>query len=188
MMTRWLLAAALACGGPLGAFPSPAAQAQPAPASATAPTTAPTEAQVDKLLETLDMRRTLEEMFAQMNTFGDTVGEQMLGPNATPEQREALKRVMTRQQGAMRDAMSWERMAPIYRRVYAKLFTADEVNAMIAFYGSDAGRGIMRKMPQAMQITMEEMGPIMQEMMTDLRESLEAEVERQTNADASSAH
>ena len=124
------------------------------------------------------MRRTLEEMFGQIDAMSESMGMQMLGEDASPQQRESLKRVVSQQQQAMRKAMDWDAMAPIYRRIYAKLFTAEEVDAMIVFYGSDTGRGIMRKMPQAMQLSMEEMQPIMMEMMGDLRKSLEDETAR----------
>lgn len=195
-MARWLFAAALACGGLVANMAPAFAQTPSAPANAptkatsteAAPTTAaPTEARVDALLDAMDMRRTLDEMLAQIDAMGETMGQQMLGESATPEQRDALKRVVAQQRDAMRGAMSWETMAPIYKRVYMRLFTADEVEAMIAFYGSDAGRGIMRKMPQAMQITMEEMAPVMQRIIGDLRSTLEQEIERQAETEASSA-
>lgn len=185
-MTRWLLTAALACGGFVGAVAPTPASAQSAPASVSAP--AATEAQVDALFEALEMRRTLDEIFAQMNTMSETVGLQVLGEDATAEQRASMKRIVAQQQKAMREVMSWETMAPIYRRIYMRLFTADEVKAMTAFYGSDTGRGIMRKMPQAIQLSMEEMGPVMERMMAELRKNLETEFQKRENAETAPAH
>lgn len=135
--------------------------------------TPPTEAQVDKLMDTMDMQRTLDAMFTQINAMGDSMGQQMLGENATPEQRESVRSIIARQQASTRKAMSWDALGPIYRRVYMKLFTAEEIEAMTAFYGSDAGRSILRKMPQAMQLSMEEMQPIMRTMIEDMRKNLE---------------
>jgi uncharacterized protein len=149
---------------------------------AAAPTHAaqPTDAQIDALMETMDMRRTLDEMFAQIETASESMGLQMLGENATPEQRDSLRRITASQQTSMREALSWDRMGPIYRRIYARLFTAEEIDAMIAFYGSDTGRAIMRKMPQAMQMSMEEMGPVLQGMLGKMQKTLETELQ---NAD-----
>lgn len=183
-MTRWLLAAALVCGGALSAVSSAPAMAQTGSQNATAPT----EAQIDKLFDTLEMERTLSELFSQMNTMSETLGTQMMGEDATAEQRATLQRVMAQQQNAMRDVMSWKAMAPIYRRVYMRLFTADEVDAMIAFYGNDTGRGIMRKMPQAMQMTMEEMGPVIERLMHEMRKTLETEVEKIKDAEPAHAN
>ena len=140
----------------------------------------PSDAQVDALMDTMDMRRTLDEMFVQMDTMSESMGLQMLGDDATPEQRASLKRVTAQQQGAMRKTMSWDTMAPIYRRIYTRLFSAEEVEAMTAFYGSENGRSILRKMPQAMQLSMEEMQPMMQTMIADMQKSIESELQRDT--------
>ncbi len=144
----------------------------------------PTDAQIDRLLETMDMRRTLDEMFVQIEGMGDSMGRQMLGEDATAEQRASFDKTMTRQRASMRKILSWDTMGPIYRRIYARLFTAEEVEAMIVFYGSDTGRSIMRKMPQAMQLSMEEMQPIMQTMIAGMQTSIETELKR----DADGAH
>ncbi|MEQ1514578.1 MAG: DUF2059 domain-containing protein [Lysobacteraceae bacterium] len=149
-------------------------------ATSSAQAAPPTEAQVDKLMETMDMRRTLDDMFVQLDAMSEDMGQQFLGEDATPEQRKMLRDTIAKQQISMRKVMSWDTLGPIYRRVYTKLFTAEEVEAMTAFYGSDAGRGIMRKMPQAMQLSMQEMQPIMQTMITDMRKTLETELQ---NAD-----
>jgi uncharacterized protein len=180
-MKRLLLAAAVACCT-IASLSPVAVDAAP-----------PTEAQVDRLLETMDMRRTLDEMFAQMETLSDSMTLQMLGEDATAEQRDGAKRAAAGQLQAMRktmswETMSWETMAPVYRRVYARLFTAEEVDAMIAFYGSEAGRGIMRKMPQAMQLTMEEMQPMMAQMIAEMQKTLETELHKGREKEQSHSH
>ena len=144
----------------------------------------PTDAQIDRLLDTMDMRRTLDEIFVQIETMGESMGRQMLGEDATPEQRASLEKTMARQHDSMRKILSWDTMSPIYRKVYARLFTAEEVEAMTAFYGSNTGRSIMRKMPQAMQLSMEEMQPIMQTLIAEMQKSIETELQ----GDAKGAH
>ena len=146
-----------------GAFAAPAAFAAE-----------PSDAQVDRLIEVMDMQRMLDEMFAQMDIVGKQMGERMLGEEATPGQRAAVQDAMARQLASMRKLMSWENIGPVYRKVYRRLFTAEEIDAMIAFYGSEAGRAIMRKMPQAMELTMQEMQPMFETMIADMRKELEA--------------
>ncbi len=146
-------------------------------AASPAQATAPTEAQVDRLIDTMDMRRMLDEMFVQMDAMSDSMGQQMLGEQATQQQRDSLRDITSRQRASTRKALSWEKVAPIYRKVYMTLFTAEEIEAMTAFYGSDMGRTLMRKMPQAMQLSMQEMQPIMQTMIEDMRKSMETELE-----------
>lgn len=146
-------------------------------ATARAQAAPPTEAQIDKLMDTMDMRRMLDDMFVQLDAMSENMGQQFLGEDATPEQRKMLRDTIARQQVSMRKAMSWDTLGPIYRRVYTKLFTAEEVEAMTVFYGSDAGRSIMRKMPQAMQLSMEEMQPMIQTLIADMRKTLEADLQ-----------
>jgi hypothetical protein len=134
----------------------------------------PTDAQVDRLIEVMDMRRVLDEMFAQMDAMGTQMGEQMLGEDATPEQRTAVRDVMAKQNASMRKFMSWDNVGPVYHRIYRRLFTAEEIDAMIAFYGSETGRGIMRKMPQVMELGMQEMQPMLQTLVEDMKREIEA--------------
>lgn len=135
----------------------------------------PTDAQVDRLIETMDMRRILDDIFTQMDAMGLQMGEQFLGGDATPEKRERMRQAIAKQQAATRKAMSWDNLGPVYRNVYRKLFTAEEIDAMIAFYGSEAGRSILRKTPQAMELAMQEMQPMMQSLIADMQKALEAE-------------
>jgi hypothetical protein len=134
----------------------------------------PSDAQIDRLIETMDMRRMLDDMFAQMDAMSLQMGEQFLDEDATAEQREDMRQVIAKQQAATRKAMSWDALGPVYRNVYRKLFTAEEVDAMIAFYGSQTGRGILRKMPQAMELTMQEMQPMLHALVEDMKREIEA--------------
>lgn len=146
-----------------GAFAAPAALA-----------TEPSDAQVDRLLEVMDIQRVLDEMFVQMDVVGKQMGEQILGEDATPEQRTAVHEALAKQNASMRRFMSWQNVGPIYRRIYRRLFTAEEIDAMIAFYGSETGRGIMRKMPQVMELGMQEMQPMLQSYIAEMQKDLEA--------------
>ena len=47
---------------------------------------------------------------------------------------------------------------------------------MIAFYGSTEGASILRKSPQAMTLTMQEMQPLMMRLMEDIKVDIDNEV------------
>ena len=47
---------------------------------------------------------------------------------------------------------------------------------MIAFYGSAEGASILRKSPQAMTLTMQEMQPLMQRLMEDIEHDIDSEL------------
>lgn len=157
-MKRFALAAALLLSAPF-------AHAAP-----------PSEAQVDRLLQVMEVDRTLDAMLAQMQQATQQMGASMLGPDATAEQRAKFENVMAEQQALVRRTLTAERLQPIFRDVYTDVFTAAEVQAMTEFYSSEAGRGILQKMPQAMGRSMQAMQPLMQEMMQQVRQSLEKEL------------
>ena len=57
-------------------------------------------------------------------------------------------------------------MEPIYLRIYQKSLTQQEVDGMITFYKTPAGKAVMDKMPVILQNSIEKMkqmmGPMMQ--------------------------
>jgi hypothetical protein len=66
----------------------------------------------------------------------------------------------------LKEQFTWDKLEPMYQRIYQKSFSQDEVNGMIAFYKTPAGQSVVSKMPLVMQNTMGEtmkmMGPMMQ--------------------------
>ena len=66
----------------------------------------------------------------------------------------------------LKEMFEWNKLEPMYLRVYQKSFTQQEVDGMIAFYKTPAGQAVISKMPVVMQNTMNEMqqmmGPMMQ--------------------------
>ena len=133
----------------------------------------PTDAQVDRLLATLEIPQLLDQMVEQMAQGAAVGGERALGPDATPAQRAELQRMLQRQQDMMHSLLGWDKLQPVYRRVYAQTFTAEEIDAMIAFYSSDTGRSIRRKLPEAMALASEQMRPQLEAAIDRMRRELE---------------
>lgn len=137
----------------------------------------PSEAQVDRLLQVMDIDSTLDGMLAQMEQATQQMGHSMLGAEANAEQRAKFESVMAGQQALLRRMLTPDRLRPIFHEVYTEVFTAGEVQAMTEFYSSETGRGILRKMPQAMGRSMQAMQPLMRDMLQQVRQSLERELE-----------
>jgi hypothetical protein len=70
--------------------------------------------------------------------------------------------------GFMKELLDWNKLEPMYVRIYQKTFSQQEVDGMIAFYNTPAGQAVVTKMPAVMQNTMDEMlqmmTPVMQKM------------------------
>lgn len=136
----------------------------------------PSDAEVDRLMELTRVRSTLDGMWPQLEAMQQQIvaqvqAEQGVSPSA--EEQAELDALLRRQTATMREAMSWERVQPIYREIYQQTFDAADVEAMIAFYESDAGQNLVAKTPLLMQNTMlatqKLLGPMIEQMQQDIQ-------------------
>lgn len=51
----------------------------------------------------------------------------------------------------LKDATSWEKMEPMYLRLYRESFTEEEIAGMLTFYRTPAGQAVINKMPLLVQ-------------------------------------
>jgi len=157
---RTLAAAAVLLGASAGALAQP-----------------PSTEQVRKLFE---VTRTAEMTQASIGQMG-AVPQQMIaqmtaGKNLSDEEQEKIAREMEKFQAVVARVMDWEKVEPIFIKMYADSFDAQDVQAMIDFYDSPAGRKMVAKTPQLMQNMMAAMQqlllPLMQEMEKELQQTL----------------
>ena len=150
------------------------------PASAAEPQQTATQqassADIDRLLEVMDMRSMLDSMLKQMSEVQEATITQAFGSDLSDKDRAEMSDFMRRTNAKVHARLSWDRLEPLFSRVYTQLFSRREVDAMIAFYGSAEGQSILKKSPQIMALTMQEMQPIMQEMMADLKTDLDKQL------------
>ena len=153
------------------AFATPAFAADPAPA----PQQQASAADIDRLLEVMDMEM-MAGMMAQMSNVQAQMVDEAFGKELSDADRARMQSVTARTQALVEKSMSWTAIEPIIRKVYLQLFSKPEVDAMIAFYGSTEGASILRKSPQAMTLTMQEMQPLMMRLMEDIKVDIDNEV------------
>lgn len=67
----------------------------------------------------------------------------------------------------------WQRMQDMFVEIYAEVFSLEELEALGAFYRSDAGQKFIQKQPQLMEAVMSKMTGIMQELIPELEKALE---------------
>ena len=56
---------------------------------------------------------------------------------------------------------AWEKLEPMYLRIYKESFTEEEVAGMLSFYKTPAGQAVIYKMPALMQKSMLEVQKMM---------------------------
>ena len=169
-MRRLSLAIALALVTAFAATPASAAEPQ------QAATQQASSADIDRLLEVMDMRTMMGSIMEQMGTAQETAIVQAFGEDLSDKDRAEMTDFMRRTRAKVQARLSWDVLEPLFNRVYTQLFSKREVDAMIAFYGSAEGRSILKKSPQAMALAMQEMQPIMQQMMVDLKTDLDKQL------------
>ena len=131
---------------------------------------APSEGSIRRLLEVTEARKLLDGMMAQIDTLMRRNMEQALrGRQLTPEQEAIIARMRNKMADAFHEEMAWDKLEPLYVRVYRDTFTQAEVDGMLAFYRTDAGRAVIVKMPAVIQTTMGEMQQRMQPMIAKMR-------------------
>jgi len=109
---------------------------------------APSEASIDRLLTLMNAQGNITNMQAAMDRMGQT----MLQQSGVPATAQASHdRVMA----IVREEMSWEKFKPKIMQVYRDTFTQEEIDGLIAFYESPAGRAYVAKVPVVAAKTME---------------------------------
>lgn len=142
-----------------------------APLAGAAP---PSDAQVDRLLDVMRARKSVEAMVPQVQAMQQQMVAQLVaGQPLTPEQQLALDRIVYRANAQMLARVSWNNMQPLYRDIYRQTFSADDMDAMVGFYGSPAGQNLLDKMPRLMQHTMTAMQQVMVPMLQQMQRDIE---------------
>lgn len=146
----------------------------------------PTDAQIDQLMESMNYERMKREIVQQMRGSAEMMAQAAAGDRLTDAQRASVARITEKQMATVEKLLEWKQVAPIYRKVYGEVFEASEVQAMIDFYRTPAGKSILEKMPLAMGRTMQEMQPLLKRLFEDLQRDLQRDM--QSMIDASGGH
>src|SRR6266436_2887669 len=116
----------------------------------------PTDESINEMLKVVQVEKMLNQMMGQMDSGMKTGMEQALqqslhGKALTAEQKTAIENFRQKVSAIMKEELSFQKMKDLYVQVYRETFTQEEVNSIIAFYGSPAGKAMVEKIPVAMQ-------------------------------------
>jgi hypothetical protein len=172
-MKRLVLAVLLLASAPL----VHAGQAAPATDAPAADATAMADdAQIDRLLQVMRARETVEAMWPQIEASQrQMVQGALAGKTLDADKRARLDALLARNNARIHEAMSWDKLEPLYRDIYRKTFSAGDMAAMIDFYGSPAGQFVLEKMPQLMQHMMEAMQQLLVPMLRQIQQDVQSD-------------
>jgi hypothetical protein len=129
------------------------------------------EAKIESLLELTNGQATMNRVFEQMKAAAAPA----IPGSATPEQRAKAQELQSKILDLMKTRMSWEKVRPAYVKAYSETFSEKEIDGILAFYESPAGRAMQAKMPmfmsRIMALAQAQVGELMPEIQRITRES-----------------
>jgi uncharacterized protein len=134
---------------------------------------APSDKSVLEMMNALHVEQMLNQMLTQLDQ-GTKAGmekgfqDSMKGKEITPAQRAALDNCTKKMSEGIKAELSYEKVKDVYLQVYRETFSQEEINSIIAFYSSPAGKAMVEKIPVAMQKS----GTVMQARIVPLFERL----------------
>lgn len=131
--------------------------------------TPPSEASIKQLLEVAQAQKLIDSVMAQMDgLMTQAILQATQGKDVPDKVQKDIDKQQAEVVGLMKELLDWNKLEPMYVRIYQKSFSQQEVDGMIAFYKTPAGQAVIGKMPAVMQNTMDEMqqmmAPVMQKM------------------------
>lgn len=149
----------------------------------------PSEASLERLFVVTQVEKLSEGLIQQVRTMLMPAFEQALNANKdlTPEQRaraqEFSDEYSRKMAPILAEELGWPRMKLLHLEIYRSSFTQEEIDGLITFYESPAGRALVEKMPVVMQKSMaasqQRIGPLMQKMARAAAETVEEMKSRQ---------
>ena len=152
----------------------PTAYAQDAADAAAAPATAPSGKRAElaeELLLLFGVDKTMESAFGQVGKMQ----ERMIDPKLSPEDRAKRQEAVAAAVAETKEILSWEKLKPTFIKIYADVFTEEELQNMITFFKSPNGQAWIAKQPQLQAATMKEMQGLMMELQAKVKERVEAQ-------------
>lgn len=141
------------------------------------------ETSVKQLLEVTEAQNLIDGMRAQFDSLMNNAIQQSLqGKSPTPQQQQAIDNMRNSMVTIMQGALEWEKLEPMYVRMYKETFTEEEVAGMLTFYQTSAGQAVINKMPALMQQTMVEVQKLTSGIVPELQK-----VQKQFAAEMASA-
>jgi hypothetical protein len=122
------------------------------------PEAKPSDDSLKQLFVAMQSNRIVDGYIAQIEgTVRQSMQMALAGQPVNDKQQKIMSDLQKNIVTATREEISWPRVEPLMLAAYREAFTQHEVDGMLAFYRSEAGRAFVTKIPLATQKTMESM-------------------------------
>lgn len=149
--------------------------------------TKPSEASIRELLSLSGSPKMIEMSKGQMTGMASAPVQQALQGHAlTPEIKKIVADSGEKMSALVNEAMKWEALEPVFVELYQSAMTQEEVDGIVAFYKTPAGKAMVEKMPALMRTSgqrlQQQLAPVMQKIQQIQQETvlqLQAEFAKQ---------
>ena len=121
---------------------------------------------IDELVEVMNMDAMVDSMYAQVEGMMQNMSVQM---GVKPDEKAIFDKYYADMTEVLKTKMSWQKMQPMMINLYDKQFTEQEISDMLAFYKTESGQAILKKMPQVMQESMQMSQALVQDAMPEIQ-------------------
>lgn len=113
------------------------------------------DSSIKQLLDVTQSRKLVDGMRAQIDALmNNSIQQALQGKTPTPKQQQAIVNMKNKLVAVMQGELVWEKVEPIYLRLYKESFSEEEIVGMLSFYKTPAGQAVIYKMPVLMQKNM----------------------------------
>ena len=136
----------------------------------------PSDKSIEQLLEASKAGKMMDSVWAQMDGFmKQTMKSATKGQSLSADEQAILDKQQEKIVAIMKEELSWSKLKPGFVKIYQDTFTQEEVDGLIAFYQSPAGKALVEKQPELMKNSMlmmqQKMGPLMQKIQAMAQET-----------------
>jgi hypothetical protein len=138
-------------------------------------------AKAKQMLAALHVESQIQQASANMLQQISAVMEKDAGPNPTPESKAKLADAEKKISQLIDQQLGWKALEPTFIDLYAKTFTEQEMDQIIAFYKTPGGAALIQKMPaieaqtdQDTRSKVDSIQPQINQLYNDFRSSLTA--------------
>lgn len=108
------------------------------------------QAEIDQLVKVMNLDQLLQDTLKQIRPQIDqqayTIVESIVKhDNLTPQEQVVANELADKLYQQSQKSLAWDKLQPIYSKIYHDVFSAEEVKAQINFYSSPVGQSILKK-------------------------------------------
>jgi hypothetical protein len=128
------------------------------------------KAKIEEMLQLTHYDQMMQQMLEQMKNMQL---EQLKKADMPAEARAQSEEIQQKTMTLVADRMSYEKFKPAFIQIYAEVFSEEEIDGIVSFYKSPAGKAMLEKSPLLMQRVM----PMMQKAIGDMQPDIQKIIE-----------